>query len=101
MGYKHAIIELNEKEENVIPGPHDKLVLEYLYNQKFATFDKNKDADFLMVDMPKNGKVPRNAEGNNNQITTYFPACNDLEASLLYNPYCNRLQRNNYCKIIP
>lgn len=91
MGYRNPRSEIAEAEE-VKPGPQDKLVLAYLYNQKYATY-KQGDSDFTFFDIPASGIIPPNAEGKADYKTSYFPQCNDLDASLSMDPYCNRFDR--------
>ncbi len=83
MGYRNPITEVLEPD-NVLPGPQDKLVLRYLYNQEYPTF-KIGDADFKYSKIPESGIVPDKA--------SYFPQCNDIEASIAMDPFCNRFDR--------
>jgi hypothetical protein len=83
MGYRSAVTEVNETSQ-LLPGPHDRLVLRYLYRQEFPTY-KQGDSDFAFHPVPESGVIPDNA--------SYFPQCNDLEASISMDPFCNRFDR--------
>ena len=91
MGYRHPRSEMRTKYEDVKPGPHDRLVLAYLYTQKYSTF-KQGNADFTFLDLPKDGVIP---QGDAAQKTSYFPQCNDITASLSLDPFCNRFDRGH------
>ncbi len=91
MDYLNGRMEVILAEKDVVPGPHDELVLRYIYNGEIATFNKAQDrfeffkhADILE---DKTGFVPSRIHGN---PVAYFPACNDYDASLLKDPFCNR-----------
>lgn len=83
MGYRNPITEILEPD-NVVPGPHDELVLRYLYKQEYPTY-KAGDANFVFNKVPESGIVPDKA--------SYFPQCNDIEASVSMDPFCNRFDR--------
>ncbi len=94
MGYRHPRSEMRTTYEDVVPGPHDRLVLAYLYTQKYSTFKKG-DADFTFVDLPKDGVIPPADQTSTIAKTSYFPQCNDITASLSLDPYCNRFDRGH------
>lgn len=89
MGYRNPKTEIADDYQNIKPGPHDRLVIAFLYGQKYATFKKG-DPDFRFVDLPPNGIIPESDPKNPEYLTSYFPQCNDMEASLSVDPYCNR-----------
>ncbi len=100
MGYRSGRTEMILPSADLAPGPHDKLVLRYLYRDQFATYDKNAD-DFVYLKVPANGKIPALArvKSKSGQVTnlpvSYFPQCNDFEASLDADPFCNRWDRGS------
>lgn len=83
MGYRNPITEIIETE-NVLPGPQDELVLRYLYKQEYPSFQAGA-ADFTYTKVPESGIIPDKA--------SYFPQCNDVEASYSMDPFCNRFDR--------
>jgi hypothetical protein len=83
MGYRNPVSEILEPD-NILPGPHDELVLRYLYKQEYPTYTAGA-ADFTYTKVPENGIVPDKA--------SYFPQCNDIEASISMDPFCNRFDR--------
>jgi hypothetical protein len=83
MGYRSPLTEVLENGE-LLPGPQDQLVLRYLYKQEYPTY-KAGDADFTFKKVPESGVVPEKA--------SYFPQCNDVEASISMDPFCNRFDR--------
>ncbi len=83
MGYRSPVTEILEPD-NILPGPHDELVLRYLYKQEYPTYTAGA-ADFTYTKVPENGIVPDKA--------SYFPQCNDIEASISMDPFCNRFDR--------
>lgn len=95
MGYRNGRIELLSSAETYAPGPHDELVLRYLYKGEYSTYDKDQD-EFVFQTVPENGRIPERTEvrvadgGTRSLPTAYFPACNDFDASLGADPYCNR-----------
>jgi len=96
--YKKGITDPTKTSE---PGEQDKLVLRYLYKQQFATYVKGaKDFNYLAV--PQNGIIPVSVKGKNGTVfrTSYFPQCNDGEASFGLDPYCNRFDRGPDAKTI-
>jgi hypothetical protein len=100
MGYKSGRVEMLMPINDINPGPHDKLVLRYLYNQQYTAYDKAADA-WVYPDVPASGRIPmysqvKNASGAMaNLPTSYFPQCNDYEASLDADPFCNRWDRGS------
>lgn len=93
MGYRSPLTEVAEKDPEK-PGPQDKLVLRYLYNQTYSTYKKG-DEDFQFKPVPANGVIPESEEGDNTRKTAYFPQCNDIDASYGLDPYCNRFDRGH------
>jgi hypothetical protein len=94
MGYRNPRSEIGDAETNIKPGAQDELVLAYLYNQKFATF-KAGDSEFSFVDVPQSGIIPGQDPARADYVTSYFPQCNDLDASYSFDPYCNRFAQGN------
>lgn len=100
MGYRNGRVEMELPADQLQPGPHDLLVLRYLYLGKYTSYDKANDA-WVYTDVPISGKIPSrsnvpDAKGVvRNLPTSYFPACNDLEASYDEDPYCNRWDRGS------
>ena len=92
MGYKSPLTEMAMERSDIAPGPQDELVLRYLYKQEYATF-KAGEADFKYFPVPKNGIIPASAPNDPARLTSYFPQCNDYQASLSHDPYCNRHDR--------
>lgn len=93
MGYPNGRTEMMVETKNVVVGPHDNLVLRYLYNGEYPVYDTAKD-DFAYFPVPSNGVIPRENEKTKLR-TAYFPACNDYEASLGADAFCNRWDRGN------
>ncbi len=83
MGYRSPVTEILE-QDNILPGPQDELVLRYLYKQEYPTYTAGA-ADFTYTKVPESGIVPEKA--------SYFPQCNDIEASISMDPFCNRFDR--------
>lgn len=96
MGYRNPRTEIADDYKNIKPGPQDRLVVAFLYGQKYATFKKG-EADFRFVDMPAEGTgiIPENDPKDPEYKTSYFPQCNDIDASLSLDPYCNRWDTGN------
>lgn len=106
MGYKHAQTEILTPAEKVKPGPHDVLLLRYLYKQEYSVF-KPGDEDFSFLPIPADGLLPvspgsslkpqEKTAGNSQGTlkTTYFPQCNDWDASLTKDAFCNRFDRGS------
>ena len=95
MGYQNARSEIAITTAEINPGPHDKLVLRYLYNGQYAAFDKEKD-DWTYIKMPVSGRIPLTTKVGEKQLpTSYFPQCNDIEASFGADPFCNRFDRGS------
>lgn len=91
MDYPNGRMEVILAEDEVVPGPHDELVLRYIYNGEIATYNKAEDRfQFFTHDEileEKTGFIPKKIKGNS---VAYFPACNDYDASLMKDPFCNR-----------
>ncbi len=88
MGYRNPRVELKEAGP-IKPGPHDELVIRFLYRQQYSTF-KAGDKEFTFVDVPQDGIIPETNPAKPEYKTTYFEQCNDIQASLAMDPYCNR-----------
>lgn len=91
MGYRSGHVELATPADQLHPGPHDSLVLRYLYLGKYSTYDAANDK-WKFEDIPVSGKIPTVTAG---RPTSYFPACNDFEASMEADPFCNRWDRGS------
>lgn len=91
MGYKSGHVEVRTPLEEIYPGPHDKLVLRYLYKGEYPVFLAERD-DFDFKPVPSNGYIPVEAQG---KPVAYFPACNDYEASFGKSPFCGRWLRGS------
>lgn len=91
MDYANGRGEVLIEEADVVPGPHDELVLNYIYNGKIAVFNKQADKfEFFKhedVNEQYSGYIPEKYKGHK---VAYFPACNDYDASFLKDPQCNR-----------
>jgi hypothetical protein len=92
MGYRNPRIELRTEYKDIVPGPQDKLVLRFLYNQEFSTY-KTGDPDFTFVKLPTSGLIPKNLTDNPEYKVSYFPQCNDIDATISRDPFCNRFDR--------
>lgn len=99
MGYRHGKTSMWIPVEDLEPGPQDHLVLRYLYTGKYPVYDPDQD-DFEFVRVPEGGLIPletpitKNGQFKRLQ-TSYFPNCNDYEATLGYSPFCNRWARGH------
>jgi hypothetical protein len=90
MGYRNGRVEMITPAQNLNPGPHDKLVLRYLYRGQYSLYD-NKADDFVYAQIPASGTIPERSVVNGRILpASYFPQCNDFEASLGADPFCNR-----------
>jgi hypothetical protein len=95
MGYRSPLSEFLTPYEEIIPGPHDHLSLRYLYKMEVSTFVKGQDKfNFHKI---TDGKIPSEING---EKVTYFPQCNDIEASYSLDPFCNRFDRGSNAKQI-
>ena len=96
MGYESGRTEMMLPTSALAPGPHDLLVLRYLYNREYSAYDKSKD-DWTYFPLPLSGKIPHYTQigGTRSLPTAYFPQCNDLEASYGADPFCNRFDRGS------
>ena len=92
MGYRNPRTEIADYKNDIKPGPQDMLVLRFLYNNEFATY-KTGDTDFTFATVPENGIIPDTLPGKSDYKTSYFPQCNDTDASLSMDPFCNRFDR--------
>lgn len=90
MGYRSPLSEFLTPYEEIIPGPQDHLSLRYLYKMEVSTYVKGKNEfNFHTI---TDGKIPAEING---EKTTYFPQCNDIEASYSLDPFCNRFDRGS------
>lgn len=99
MGYRNGRTEMILPASELKPQIHDELVLRYLYKGEYSVFDRSRD-DFRFVQLPVSGKIPGFTEVDNGKAkvrfpVSYFPACNDYEASLGADPFCNRWDRGS------
>lgn len=95
--YAHAYAGNKRKAQDaIVPGEQDKLVLRYLYKQQVATYTPGEEK-FRYYRVPDNGIIPTNFGGRK---TSYFPQCNDMEASYGLDPYCNRFDMGHDAKTI-
>jgi hypothetical protein len=98
MGYRHGRTEMMVPASELKPGPHDDLVLRYLYTGKYAAYDSTSDA-WAYGDVPTSGKIPdwsmlKGKDGQmHNMSAAYFPQCNDMDATFNLDPFCNRWDR--------
>lgn len=98
MGYKNGTTDVITKYDELAPGPNDLLVLRYLYNQEYPVFPKEADAgdDYKFVKLDMSGKIVDETRFDGRAYrVAYFPSCNDLDASLGSDPYCNRWDRGS------
>lgn len=95
MGYRSGHTEMQVPASELKPGPHDELVLRYIYSGKYAAYDDKAD-DWVFTTVPPSGKIPVYSNVSDKQghvrslRTSYFPQCNDFEASWGTDPFCNR-----------
>lgn len=95
MGYKSGRNWLQVDANTVSPGVQDRLVLHYLYGRQFSVYDKSKDK-FEFVNVDSHGLIPESADVHGQRLkVSYFPQCNDIEASWDADPFCNRWDRGN------
>lgn len=84
-----SAVSLDSSE--VVPGPHDELVLRYIYKSEIPLFNKEQDRfDYVTlaeINEHNRGRIPEVVKGKR---VAYFPACNDYDASLNKDPFCNR-----------
>lgn len=96
MGYRHPVTEILEDPAAIAPGPQDMLTLRYLYNQEYATFRRGSDdEEFTFEKVPASGVIPSANPDKPQFATSYFPQCNDFDASFGADPYCNRFDRGS------
>ena len=99
MGYSHPWTNMAMTLNDVQPGAHDLLALRYLYRSQYSTFKKG-DADFTYFPIPASGIIPPQGGADGKFETRYFPQCNDYDASVSVDPYCNRHDRGSNAKEI-
>lgn len=92
MGYDDGGVMAAVDYDDIKPGPHDKLMMRYIYNRQYPTWN-GSDEDFTYKSLPADGRMPEVDADNPEYRTTYFPACNDYHATLALDPYCNRHDR--------
>ncbi len=98
MGYRHGKVEMMVPVKELAPGPHDELVLRYMYLGEYSTYDKESDQFKFFKVADGNGKIPLQTldlQTKKSLPVAYFPACNDIEASLSADPFCNRWDRGS------
>lgn len=95
MGYRSPLSEFITPFDEIVPGPQDELSLRFLYKMEVPTY-KAGDADFKFT-VIDDGKIPTSING---EKVSYFPQCNDTDASLSLDPYCNRFDRGSNAKEI-
>ena len=102
MGYKHPLTTVYTDYEDIRPGPHDTLVLEYLYNGRYPVvpsdtcneIDGCDVKDYSWVYLKEDGLIlEENIVNGKKMKLAYFPACNDSTASMGSDPLCNRHDR--------
>ncbi len=91
MGYRYPTVEIASSYDEIAPGPQDELVLRYIYKQEITLFSKG-DANFSFSKVDPSGIIPKNI---GNKSVSYFPQCNDMEATFNMDPYCNRFDKGN------
>lgn len=101
MGYRNGRTEMILPAQDLHPMIHDELVLRYLYKGEYPLYHQAKD-EFRFAALPANGKIRsftevKKADGTveSRLPVAYFPACNDYEASLAADPFCNRWDRGS------
>ena len=95
MGYRDPRTDIASRYELVGPGPQDTLTLQYIYTRRYSAY-RAGDADFTPIEVPIDGIIPATPPGMpEGYKTAYFPQCNDVEASLTMDPYCNRFDRGS------
>lgn len=99
MGYRHPEVEMRNPADEIVPGIQDELVLRYLYKREYPVY-KPGDADFTFVPVPGDGVVPPHHPDKPEYKTAYMPQCNDIQASLSMDPYCNRFDRGYDAKTL-
>lgn len=91
MDYANGRVEVAIPESHVLVGAHDELVLRYIYNGEVTVFNKQEDKfEYIPLSQfneQNRGYIPNEING---MKVSYFPACNDYDASLLKDPECNR-----------
>ncbi len=98
MGYKHGFTDVQTPYEELMPGPMDVLVLEYLYNQRVPYYPVSATGKevYKWRKLTEDGKIDEVAkfEGESDEWRPgYFQACNDVESTIGVDPYCNRWDR--------
>lgn len=92
MDYPSGFVEVAIKEKDVKPGPHDELVLRYIYKGEISLYDKANDKfnfEFTLdkINQQYAGQIPPTVNG---MKVAYFPACNDWDATLMRDSECKR-----------
>ena len=79
--------------KTVVPGPHDRLLARYLYRGEYSVYHQPTDK-FEFLPLPAHGRIPEAGQVDGRMApTSYFPQCNDIEASWDADPFCNRWDR--------
>ncbi len=96
MGYRDPRSEILTTYEDMKPGIQDILSLRYIYRGEYPTYkDEASTPDFKFASVPGNGIIPEADPENPEYKTAFMPTCNDYEATLGVDPYCNRFDRGN------
>lgn len=96
MGYPNAKTVVLTPYEEMIPGPHDIHRIRLLYNQEYPMYDKssNGQSKYVWQKLGQDGKIADQLTLDGKRLTPgYLPSCNDIEASLYLDPFCNRHDR--------
>ncbi len=93
MGYKNTKTDLATPSDKIKPGPHDELLLRYLYRQEYSVFKPGAE-DFEFRPVKEDGLIPETPQADGTRVA-YFPQCNDLTASYGSDPYCHRWDRGS------
>ena len=98
MGYPSGHTEVRLTDKEILPGPHDQLVLEYIYNRRYPIYAKDSTGkeDFEFEKIPESGIIEKQLVKNGKTYAPgFFPQCNDTDASFNLDPYCNRFDRGH------
>ncbi|MDX9731473.1 MAG: hypothetical protein RBT63_06860, partial [Bdellovibrionales bacterium] len=61
---------------------------------------RSGDEDFTFAKVPANGVIPARNPAKPDFVTSYFPQCNDFDATFSADPYCNRFDRGHDAETI-
>lgn len=96
MGYPSGHTQVLLNYDDILPGPHDQVALEYIYNKRYPIYAKGSSGaeDFEFQALPPDGLIEKQLVKNGKEYRpAFFPQCNDLDASYNLDPYCNRFDR--------